>query len=58
MKSLSETDRIVELAVQRDRANKGNALKRFLKSESYLAVPDEDKDNAKTDFLQNWVDIK
>ncbi|KAI9786625.1 MAG: hypothetical protein M1839_006176 [Geoglossum umbratile] len=52
----SATDREVERAVQRDRANKNNALKRYLKSDQYQSLPENQKGGARTEFLIQWIE--
>ena len=58
LENQSATDREVERAVQRDCANKNNALKRYLKTGQYLSLSENEKLGARTDFLNQWVEVK
>ena len=54
----SATDREVERAMTRDRVNKKNALDRYMKTASFLELPDEGKENAKKTFIAQWTEQK
>lgn len=54
----SATDREVERAMTRDRVNKKNALDRYMKTASFLELPDEEKENAKKTFIAQWTEQK